>query len=256
MLRIGHRGAAALAPENTLRAFAAAVETGVDLIEFDVLDLKDGTLVVAHSDDLLEVSHGAAAGRVHDRSLAELREVAHELPTFDEALAFFVEQAPGVGLHVDLKLRRHEEDVALVLRRAGLAERTVVSSFNAASLRAISRAADGIRIGFTYPHDRRGLSKYPPLVPVVYGAIFLWRTALPRRVGAMLARASATALMLHHTVVTAAAVERAHALGAAVCTWTVDDRRTLARVEAAGVDAVITNDPRIFAPEPVATLSA
>ena len=52
--------------------------------------------------------------------------------------------------------------------------------------------------------------------------------------------------MLHHTVVSAAAVDRAHALGAVVCTWTVDDARTLARVEAAGVDAVVSNDPRIF----------
>lgn len=256
VLRIGHRGAATLALENTLRSFAAAVAAGVDLIEFDVLDLRDGTLVVAHSNDLAEVSHGAARGHVRGRTLAELREVAPELPTFDEALAFFTEQAPHVGLHVDLKLHRHEEGVALALRRAGLAERTVVSSFDASSLRAVARAADGIRIGLTYPHDRRNLSKIPLLAPFVYGAVLAWRALLPRRVGSLLRRVPATALMLHFTVVSAEAVERAHALGAAVCAWTVDDRRTLARMEAAGVDAVITNDPRIFLPEPVATLSA
>ena len=48
-LRIGHRGAPALAPENTLRSFRAAVEVGVDLVEFDVIALDDGELVVAHS---------------------------------------------------------------------------------------------------------------------------------------------------------------------------------------------------------------
>ncbi|WP_410962308.1 glycerophosphodiester phosphodiesterase family protein, partial [Salmonella sp. SAL4355] len=48
-LRVGHRGAPALAPENTLRSFRAAVEHGVDLIELDVLDLVGGPLVVAHS---------------------------------------------------------------------------------------------------------------------------------------------------------------------------------------------------------------
>ena len=64
--RVGHKGAAALEPENTLRSLQRAVELGCDLIEFDVLDLHDGTLVLAHSDDLLEVSHGAAAGRVRD----------------------------------------------------------------------------------------------------------------------------------------------------------------------------------------------
>ena len=67
VLRIGHRGAATLAPENTLRSFRAAVEVGVDLIEFDVLDLPRGPLVLAHSDHLDEVSHGAA-GRPRARA--------------------------------------------------------------------------------------------------------------------------------------------------------------------------------------------
>jgi glycerophosphoryl diester phosphodiesterase len=62
--RVGHRGASALAPENTLRALELAVELGCDMLEFDVLDLADGTLVLAHSNDLYEVSHGVARGRV------------------------------------------------------------------------------------------------------------------------------------------------------------------------------------------------
>jgi glycerophosphoryl diester phosphodiesterase len=52
--------------------------------------------------------------------------------------------------------------------------------------------------------------------------------------------------MLHHWVVSRAAVERAHAHGAAVFAWTVDDATVLERVISAGVDGVITNDPRIF----------
>ena len=86
LIRVGHRGAAALSPENTLRSFEAALAHGVDAIEFDVLDLVGGPLVLAHSNDLAEVSHGAATGTVRDRSLAELRELAPELPTLDEAL--------------------------------------------------------------------------------------------------------------------------------------------------------------------------
>jgi glycerophosphoryl diester phosphodiesterase len=73
------------------------------------------------------------------------------------------------------------------------------------------------------------------------------RRAIVARVPAMLARAGARALMLQHAVVSEAAVERAHAAGAAVWAWTVDDEAELARLEAAGVDAVISNDPRIFA---------
>jgi glycerophosphoryl diester phosphodiesterase len=72
------------------------------------------------------------------------------------------------------------------------------------------------------------------------------RIATPRLVDGLLSRSRASTLVLHHALVTSRAVERAHARGAAVVAWTVDDPRDLARVEEAGVDAVVTNDPSIF----------
>ncbi len=133
-LRIGHRGAATLAPENTLRSFRAAVETGVDLIEFDVLALRSGELVIAHSNDLHEVSHGAATGSVRDLPLARLREVCPELPTLDDALAFFVDEAPETGVHLDLKSAIAAPDVVAALARFGLLERTILTSFHRKAL--------------------------------------------------------------------------------------------------------------------------
>jgi glycerophosphoryl diester phosphodiesterase len=245
-LRVGHRGAAALAPENTLRSFRVALDHCVDLIEFDVLGLRGGPLVVAHSHHLDEVSHGAAHGNVSDRSLEELREVAPELPTFAEALAFFADEAPGVGLHVDLKLHTRLDEVAAAIERHGLEARTVVSSFHVDSLRAVARSSRRIRIGFTYPEDRFSISRRPRVWPLVALGLTALRTSVPPRVPRMLRRAGATALMLQHALVTPAAVERAHAAGAPVLAWTVDTWADLARVEAAGVDGVITNDPRIF----------
>ena len=61
-LVIGHRGAAALAPANTIASFERALDAGVDAIEFDVGVLDDGTLVLAHSDDLHDVTAGAHHG--------------------------------------------------------------------------------------------------------------------------------------------------------------------------------------------------
>ena len=251
LLRIGHRGAAAIEPENTLRSFRAAVEVGVDLIEFDVLDLPGGPLVLAHSDDLHEVSHGAAAGRVRDRTLEELREVAPELPTLDEALSFFVDEAPGVGLHVDLKLARRLDELVAALERHGLAGRSVVSSFHRPSLHAVARASDRVRIGFTFPEDRVGITRRRALKPFVRPGAAALRAAMAGRVPSLLRRAGASTLMLHYAVVTAAGVERAHRLGAAVFAWTVDDPIEIGRMLAAGVDGVITNDPRLL----VATLT-
>ena len=244
LIRVGHRGAAALAPENTRRSFEAALACGVDAIEFDVLDLVNGPLVVVHSNDLAEVSHGAAAGTVGERSLDELREVAPEVLTLDEALAFFA--GHDVGLHVDLKLTTRVDEVADALERHGLSDRSVVSSFHRASLAAVAVRAPRIPIAFTYPEDRYGVSRHRALQPAIRLGTVALRRALVARIPGMIERAGVTALMLHHAVVSAAAVQRAHRAGVAVWAWTVDEPTELARVEAAGVDAVISNDPGIF----------
>jgi glycerophosphoryl diester phosphodiesterase len=245
-LRIGHRGAAALAPENTLRGFRAAVALNVDLIEFDVLELPRGPLVVAHSDHLDEVSHGRAHGSVRARSLPELRELAPELPTLAEALAFFADEAPHVGVHVDLKLGARLDELAAAIVAHGLVHRCVVSGVVPANLRTVARHAPGIRIGLTYPEERLSVSRRPWLWPLVSPTLAAMRVSIPHRLQRLTARAGASAVMLQHKLVTQASVERAHALGLAVVTWTVDELDDLHRVTDAGVDGVVTNDPRIF----------
>ena len=249
-LRIGHRGAATLSPENTLESFRAAIDVGVDLIEFDVLDLRNGPLILAHSDHLDEVSHGAATGRVRGLSLEALREVAPTLPTFHEALAFFVDEAPEVDLHVDLKLKTRLDELAAAIKRHGLEERTVISGFHVPSLQAVARAAPRVRIGITYPEDKLSISRKPYLWPIVSLGLSSMRASVPFRLPRLARRVGATAVMLEHRLVTEASVTRSHAAGLPVLAWTVDEPEDLRRVVAAGVDGVISNDPRIF----VATL--
>jgi glycerophosphoryl diester phosphodiesterase len=244
-LLIGHKGAAALEPENTLRSLSRAVDLGCDLVEFDVLELKDGTLVLAHSDDLLEVSHGAAAGQVRTQSLGALRQAAPELPTFDDALDLLA-RADGVGIHVDLKWYGYEESAARAIVRHDVVERTLVSTCHARSLQALAALEPRVARGITYPFDRRGLSQRRLLAPLTPSALLALRRALPFRIAGLIERAAASAAVLHHSVVSRASVARAHAFGAAVLTWTVDHPPTLERVLAAGVDGVITNDPRLI----------
>lgn len=226
LLRIGHRGAAALAPANTIEAFERALALGCDLVEFDVVRAH-GALVVAHS----------------------TREVAAQTPTLEETLAFFAAR-PEAGLHVDLKLAEAGEVVG-ALERYELAGRAVVTSVHAGALRAV---AGRVAVGLTYPADRSGLGQRRAAQPFARAAAAAMRRALPARVGRLLARSGASALMLHALVVSAAAVERAHGLGAAVVAWTVNDPATLQRVVAAGVDGVVGDDPRLFREAGGATL--
>ncbi|MGB2875155.1 MAG: glycerophosphodiester phosphodiesterase [Gaiellaceae bacterium] len=221
LLRVGHRGAAALAPENTIASLALALELGCDLVEFDVLEL-DGALVLAHS----------------------LNELPTKLSTLDDALAFLART--DAGLHVDLKVHGAEQPLAEALRRHGLVERAVVSTFRPASLRALQVLEPGLRLGLTYPQDRYGLSGRRLTAPLVGSALVVMRAALAARIGRMLTAARATAAMLHGRVVSRAVVERCHALGAAVLAWTVVSAEQLRRLDELGVDGVIADDPRIF----------
>jgi glycerophosphoryl diester phosphodiesterase len=223
--RVGHRGASALAPENTLAALELAVELGCDMLEFDVLHRSDGTVVLAH----------------------EPRLASPDAPTLDEALAFCAERLPGIGLQVDLKHRGLEGTVVDGLRRHGVLERAWVSGFDAAALRCVAELEPGLPRSYTLPRDRLGISKRRPLAPVVRAGLASLGMSLPRRLPALLARARAGAATLHYSIASPAAIARAHELGAAVYVWTVDEPAVAERLVRAGADGIITNDPRIFA---------
>jgi glycerophosphoryl diester phosphodiesterase len=221
LLTIGHRGAAALAPENTAASLALAVELGCDLVEFDVIELE-GALVLAHSQE----------------------ELPRDPCTFDEALALL---APtGRGIQVDLKTPGTETAIVEALRRHGLVGRSLVSTVRRESLRALAGLEPEVTRGLTYPEDRHGLSTRRLLGGLVRPGLSLMRAGLAPRIGRMLAGAQATAAVLHLQVVGSAVVERCHRLGAPVLAWTAVSADEVLALDRLGVDAIIADDPRIF----------
>jgi len=224
-LRIGHKGAAALAPENTIASLAAALQNGVDMVEFDVVDAPDGRLVLAHSQE--EIKPGA--------------------PDLDEALAFWAAEAPDTtGLVIDLKGEGFEERIVRSLAAHALTARALVSSFFPKSLRELVKCEPSLRTGISYPWDKRGLATRRAMKPLVWAGAAALRAALPHRITGMVGAAGASSAMLHYSVLSPAAVARCHELGVSVFAWTVDDPEVLRRVLAMSVDGVISNDPRIF----------
>jgi glycerophosphoryl diester phosphodiesterase len=222
VLRISHRGAAALAPENTLASIQAAIDHGVDLVEIDVVRHRDA----------LRLAHSKA-------------ELTEESPPLAKALPL-VSAGETVGLLLDLKTPGAEAEVVALVRSSGLLERTAVASFHPASLRAFKELEPSLTTGFSYPYDRVGLSRRPVFQPLIRGGLAGMRRILPARIAGMLARARADAAMLHWGLVSPRLVERCHALGAAVLAWTIEDEDALRRALRAGVDGVIANDPRLL----------
>jgi glycerophosphoryl diester phosphodiesterase len=220
---IGHRGAKAVAQENSRAALEAAVAAGVDLVEFDIAP----GLRLAHD---VRDSVGA--------------------PTLDEALEYLAGEA--VGMHLDVKLPGYEREVLAAVDRHGLRERIVFSTSYAAVSRRFAELAPGLPVAIGYPRDRLGVSQFAwPATLTRAGAASL-RAAMPARIPVLLAWARANTLALHHTLCSRAAVATAHRLGAPVLAWTVNDEIAARRVTAAGVDGIVSDDPKTL----LATLTA
>jgi glycerophosphoryl diester phosphodiesterase len=227
LIRVGHKGADHVAPGNTIGSFEAALEHGVDMIEFDVLRTRDGRLVLAH-----------------DYEDADSRDCV----TFEEGLAHFAGEAyAGVELDVDMKLPGYEREVVDGLARHGLLERSLVSTMYPESLDLLGELAPGLRRGWSVPRVRRNYLKAPLYVRLpVYAIAGYMRLRMPGQAAARIRAGGCEAIMCHQILVSGRLVRAVHAAGGQVYVWTVDDPARIRALEALGVDAVITNDPRLF----------
>jgi glycerophosphoryl diester phosphodiesterase len=229
LLRIGHKGADLIAPGNTLGSFDAALEHGVDMIEFDILPEfhdrpEEGRLLLAHDYDHLAGALELNAGLAHLAS-----------PPF-----------AGVRLDVDLKLPGYEARVVEALRAHGLIERTLVSTMFMRSLVRLRELEPALRLGWSVPRIKSGWAASPAVAVPAYGVLVYLRRRVVRAARAHLAAGRCDAVMAHFRLVTPALVRAVREAGGELYVWTVDDAALIRRLERLGVTGVITNDPRLF----------
>jgi glycerophosphoryl diester phosphodiesterase len=234
-LVLGHRGASADAPENTLAAFRLAAEQGADGVELDVWRCATGEVVVFHDEDATRIA--GVPLRIRDASWSALRALdvgAHRgdrfrgerIPRLEEVL----EALPRASVNVELKSRgrdlRLAAAAAKVLRAPGARDRVVVSSFDYRLLLAFRLAA--------------------PELPVA--VLFEARDPGPAWGGLAARLLRASAVHPERSVVTPERARRGSARGLAFRAWTVDDPAEARRLAALGAAAVITNVPARIAP--------
>jgi glycerophosphoryl diester phosphodiesterase len=229
--RIGHKGAAHIAPGNTLESFDAALREGVDMVEFDILPENadgSGRLILAH-----------------DYEDARSRDPL----TLEEGLAHFAQDAwTGVELDVDLKLGGYERRVVTALREYGLSERALISTMEEDSLWVLRAAGPEIRVGWSVPRLRRNPLNNPATRIPALALARLWQRRFPARAARAIREGRVDAIMAHWAVVGPRLVSAVGEAGGELYVWTVDDPQRIATLERLGVTGVITNDPRLFAP--------
>jgi glycerophosphoryl diester phosphodiesterase len=197
---------------NTLGSFEAALDLGVDMIEFDVCAVR-GRLGIAHNP-----LGGRLLGCLAlDAGLAHLA-----TPRFR-----------GIELNVDLKHAGCERGALEALERHDLLGRSLISSRLPAVLD---------RVRELEPEARTGLSVGGPLARRLT-CLRDWR----RMVTDALAAGRFQALMAHHRLVDRDLVERVKEAGAEVYAWTVDESTQIDRLTGLEVTGITTNDPRLFA---------
>ncbi len=227
--RVGHKGADLIAPGNTYASFDAALEAGVDMIEFDVLPAREDEqrLLLAH----------------------DYEDAARRVPhTLEEGLAHLSRDAfAGIELDVDLKLPGYELRVLDALREHRLLGRALISSQYRSSLAAIRAAEPHVPLGWSVPKLRRDPFRSRALTVPALAALQALRAVLPIQAARAVRARECDALMVQWRLVTPRLVRSVRGAGGEVYVWTVDELPRLRRLEALGVTGVITNDPRLFA---------
>ncbi len=244
----GHRGARAVMPENTLPAFEYAIDVGADVLELDVWATADDVLVV-HHDPLINtaICQGPEGERtIRKLTLEQVRQwdcgakknpdfprqeprPGTRIPTLDEVLTL----APRGSFLFNIEMKsqpakpelqppaeQYSRLVAEAVRKHKLERRVIVQSFDFALLRALRGVAPELRRAALYaglPREFSELAKEAGDAPVVSP---------------------------HYSLVTGERVRRAHEVRLEVVPWTANTPELWDRLIEAGVDGIITDDPK------------
>ncbi len=244
-LIIAHRGASALAPENTLAAFQKAIDDGAEGIELDVRLSKDGIPVVFHDSSLYRL--GRIAGNVSDFTVKELQkfdvgswfniknpQLAVEkfsietVPTLVEIIEFLTDYK-GL-IYIELKCKESEIEllvkaVCQVISQSLLLPNILVKSFKLEAIPIIRRLCPDVKtVALFAPKIMAIFRKEKHLVKIAH-------------------ELDADQISLHFSLATRKLMQKAAKKNLPVTIWTADNPRWVKRAVDLGINAIITNNP-------------
>ena len=221
-LKIGHKGASLIAPENTLLAFKKAIELDADYVEFDIHLTKDNEIVISHDGDTLRTT--GVNKIIKDSTLDELKKLdageGEEIPSLNE----LVKLANGkLKLQPEIKAQGIAEPLIDILRENKLIDTTIISSFDITELIRVKEIEPNVRIGYLIPSE-------------------ITRFNLLKRYLKKALKNEFFALHPHFNSITPDFVEFVHENAIEINVWTVDDKTIMRELINLGVDGIITDD--------------
>lgn len=220
MLVIGHRGAAGLAPENSLAAVAAGIEAGADIIEIDVRETKDKQLIVWHDARLVRSYHTRV--NISRLTYHEVRQSSKNQPI--ELLETILDQFFGkVLINIEVKSRGSGVPVLNLLqekyiKRPADWDKVLISSFMGYELVRMRRVAKKANLALLHNEN--------PFIFVAYHRFI-----------------NLTAVGFHRLYLNRLAIEIAKKAGLFIYVYTVDRPGALKHIASQGIDGIVTNYP-------------
>ena len=222
-LAFAHRGGALLAAnvgiENTLTAFLNAVDLGYRYLETDVHSSRDGVVYAFHDVELARMTGTVSAFRDLDSAGIDAIRVGGREPI--PRLADLLQAFPEARFNIDAKADDVVDPLLGVLRNADALDRVCLASFSGDRLRRMRKAV--------------------PSVPTSFSPAEIARLRLGRRPGRGGACVQVPFRQRRLTVVTPSLVRRAHAIGAQVHVWTIDDPAEMRYLLDIGVDGLMSD---------------
>jgi len=219
-LVIGHRGASAYYPENTMLAIRKAVEMGADIVEIDVRLSKDHYPIVIHDETLDRTTNGK--GPVSSYTLAELKTfnagAGEKIPTLEDVLKYF--RKINKFLFIEIKEVKAADKALNLALRYNLLSRVYFISFQIDALKIINQYEPRANLGLLYASRGNWID--------------------------LALKLNCKAILPKYTVTTSKTVKNAHRERLEVFTWTIDDPKRAVLYAKIGVDGIGTNKPDLI----------
>ena len=224
-LKIGHRGAKGLEPENTLRSFSKAIDLGVDMIEFDVRLTKDKKVVVIHDDKLDRTTNGK--GLVKEKSLKEIKKLyagkRERIPTLEETLDSV---AKRVKVNIELKGEETAESVSKIIDEYLKNKKWplgyfFVSSFDYQELEDFKKFQPKVKLGIIAEDKKTDFLKSAKRLRVF-------------------------SINLSMELINKKLVKNLHGKGFKIFVWTVNKKSDIRKMEILKIDGIVSDYPDRF----------
>lgn len=224
VLKVGHRGARAHEPENTIRSFKKAARLGVDVIEFDVRLTKDKVPVVIHDETVDRTTNGK--GKVNELTLKQVRKLdagkGEKVPTLEEALSFIKKNK--IKAFLEIKEKGFCKKALDLVKKKKLEKQAVIISYSTNILKHVAKINKKSISGLVFKNKIKNVTGFFKLGKAC----------------------NAQWLLGELKTLDKSFVKKAHDWGYKVEAWVVNDKKTAKKIARMGVDAIASDKPEVL----------